>query len=378
MIGAVLNLGSFFLDIAKQIYPDSKDIGAAADVAGKVRHSYNVVSTSSVHKSANRAVIAPLVGVEASLLHQEYMQDVMGVVMLRDIVATLTHLSMQSSVAVGVKMENLIGSISPNRGGMMSLSGCEALNDNLPNYRRDGNEDNDDAKSKNPSGQEYINVDSKSLNSVSEYTPLAVGKTVVATIVTEQGVKQDIPLTFRQIPVPTQQADMERIFSAVKQEDGFFIRLFMTKDTKELTWPEFLGGRDIIKDRFKIRNDDMSGFYKEAMRRETGNKLAALRSGTISMNTMANSFIMDKSTQNKLELSIGKRFRDYKSREQIFSATNANTIVVCDEDRGIFTFYTHGMDMVETYTRKDIAIKSKKDTGSNNLADLVKLLNGGM
>lgn len=367
MISTTLNLGSFLLDAASRLYPDSKDINSAADVAGKARQAYNVVSTTSVHASANRAIIAPLVGIEASLLHQEFMQDVMGVVMLRDIVATLTHLSMQSTVAMGVKVENVIGSISPNRGGFMSLAGCEALNDNIPAP----------AASANPSGQDLVQVGGKTMPDLNEYTPLAVGKTVVATIVTEAGTKLEFPLTFRQIPVPQKPDELQRVFSAVKQEEGTFIRLLMAK-TGEITYPEFLSGKDLVRERFRIKNEDMSGFYKEALRRETGNKLTALRTGVLSMNTMANSFIVSKDTMNQIELKLGKRLRDEKSREQIFSATNANTIVVCDEDRGIFTFYTHGQTMVEIYTRKDIALKSKKDTGSNSLADLVKLLNGGV
>lgn len=366
MIGSVLNLGSFLLDAARQLYPDSKDIGSAADMAGKARQAYNVVSTTSVHASANRAIIAPMVGIEAGLIHQEYMSDVMGVIMLRDIVAVLSHLAMQSTVGVGVKVENVIGSINPNRGGMMALAGCENLDDNIP-----------DPANKKATGTEYVTINGKAVAEASEYTPLAVGKTVQATVVTDAGKEINFPLTFRQIPVPQQPADMQRVFTAAKQEDGFLIRLMMLK-TGEITFPQFLGGKDLVKERFKIKNEDMSGFYRESLKRETGNKLAAARTGVVSMNTMANSFVMSKDMQNQIELQTGRRFRDDKGREQIFSATNANTIVVCDEDRGMFTFYTHGQSMVETYTRKDIAIKSKKDTGSNSLADLVKLLNGGM
>lgn len=362
----VLGLGSFLLDAARMLHPDSKDIGAAADMAGKARQAYNVVSTTSVHASANRAIIAPLVGIEAGLIHQEFMADVIGVIMLRDIVAVVSHLAMQSTVSVGVKVENVIGSINPNRGGMMALAGCENLNDNIP----------DPANKKNL-GTEYVTVGGKAVAEASEYTPLAVGKTVQATIVTDAGKEISFPLTFRQIPIPQQNADMLRVFSAAKQEDGALIRLMMAR-ASEISFPDFFTGKDLVKERFKIKNEDMSGFYKEALKRETGNKLTAIRTGVLSMNTMANSFVMSKDMQNQIELQTGRRFRDEASRNQIFSATNANTIVVCDEDRGMFTFYTHGQRMVETYTRKDIAIKSKKDTGSNSLADLVKLLNGGM
>jgi len=368
MIGNVLGLGSYLLDIAGKFYPDSKDINSAAKVAGQVQRSYNVVSTTSVHQSANRAIIAPMVGVEQSLLHQEFMADLMQIIMLRDVVATLTHLALEGTVAMGVQIKDVIGSINPNRAGMMALMGCEAFDNNIPNGPKP-----DD---KTPE-QAFVQIGGKSMPDLNEYTPLAVGKVVNATLTTERGTKIDFPLTFRQIPVPMSVKDLKRTFSAAKIEEGFFARLTMAK-TGEITYPEFLSGKDIIKERFNIKNEEMSGYYKEALRRETGNKLTAVRTGVVSFNSMANSFIMSQESATQLELDIGKRFRDPKSREGIFKAVVANTIVVCNEDRGIYTFYTHGSDMPEVYTRKDIAVKSKKDSGSNTLADLVKLLNGGM
>lgn len=363
MLGAVINLGSFFLDIAKQLYPESKDITSAAKVAGQVRHSYNVVSTTSVHRSAAQALIAPMVCIENSLVQQEFMPDLMQIVSLRDIVATLTHISLQNSVSTGVKVENLLGSINPNRSGMLSLAGCEALDTGIK-------------KDQTPPA-DYVQVNGKGIVDLQEYGPLAVGKTVMATVNNEVGGKVEFPLTFRQIPMPVPFSELKLVFSAAKAEDGPRARWMMVK-TREITGPEFLSGKDIIKQRFRIQNEEMAGYYKEAQRRETNNRLQAVRTGVISMNTMANTFIISQDAANQLELEIGKRFANDRSREEIFKSVKANTIVICNEDRGVFTFYTSGSDIPEIYTRSQIATKSKKDTGSNNLADLVKLLNGGM
>lgn len=363
MIGSVLNLGSFLLDFASKIYPDSKEIGSAADVAERAKRSYNVVSTTSVTQSANRAIIAPMCGIEAPLLHQEFMSDLMQIVMLRDVVATLTHLALQNSAGMGVKVQDIIGTISPNRGGMLSIMGAEALNDNIKG------EDEDKTN--------FVQVGGKTFPDLHEFAPLAIGKVVNATIYGENGTKIEFPLTFRQIPMPMKAADLTTTFQAARIEDGFKARILMMK-TGELTSPEFCSGFDIVKEKFRLRNEEMSGYYKEALARETGNRMASIRTGLVSFNSMANTFILSKDTANQLELEIGKRFDDPKSREKIFAAVKANTIVVCNEDRGIFTFYTHGSNMAETYTRKDLQNKSKKDTGSNTLADLVKLLNGGV
>lgn len=385
MIGTVLNAGSFFLDIAKQLYPESADIGAAAKVTDRAKHSYNVVSTTSVHRSASRAILTPMVVIDRGLLHQEYMQDLIQIITLRDIVATLTHLALVSPAGVGVRVENIIGSISPNRGGLMSmLAGLEALDTNIrpvaANYVT-GNEaggapGTDDPKNA-VSKEDKVTVNGKTYTDMMEYTPLAVGKVVNATIYTEGDKPREIPLTFRQIPVPAGADDLRQMFQAAKAEDGLKMR-WMMRRTGEITNPEWFNGTDIVKARFKAKTGDSTGYYKEAMKRDTKNMLEAVRTGVLSMNSMANSIVLGSDEATQLEFTMGRKFSDPTSRQKIFESLSANTIVICNDDRGVFTFYTDGQSMPEVYTRRDLAVKSKKEGSTNTLADLVKLLNGGM
>ena len=366
MITQVLNVGSFFLDIARQLYPESADIGAAAKVTDRVKHSYNVISTNSVQRSAGRLVMAPMVAIDKALLHQEYMSDLITVVSLRDITATLGHLALQNSMGVGIRVENLIGSINPNRGGMLSLiSGLEALDNNIR-----------PAPAKDEGKEGQVTVGSKTYTDLMEYTPLAVGKVVNATLFGENGLKVEVPLTFRQIPVPVGDEDMRRIFSAAKAEDGLKMR-WMMKKTGEITNPEWFNGTDIVKQKFKIKNSDSSGYYKEAMQRDTNNTLEAIRTGIISMNSMANTIILSLEESIQIELQIGRKFSDPSARQKISESVAANTIVICDDDRGIYTFYTDGQAMPERYTRRDLAVRAKKEGSANTLDELVKLLNGG-
>lgn len=372
MIGPVLNIGSFFLDVAKQLYPESSDIGAAAKVTDRAKHAYNVVTTHSVHRSAGRTVLAPMVIVDKALLHQEYMGDLMTVLNLRDIVATLTHLALQNATGVGVRVENLVGSINPNRAGMLSLmAGLEALDTNI---RVAGTEANEAPAEKQVN---YVQVGSKAIPDAMEYAPLAVGRVVNATIFGENGQKIELPMTFRQIPIPMDDAGLRRLFDVAKNDDTLQMRWLM-KRTGEITPPQWFDGGDIVKARFKAKNEDATGYYKEAMKRDTNNALEAVRTGILSANSMANSIILSQSEATQIELSIGKKFTNPTARQAIFEKLSANTIVVCDDDRGIYNFYTDGQSMPESYTRRDLAVKSKKEGSANTLQDLVKLLNGGM
>lgn len=377
MIGPALNIASFFLDITKQLYPESSDISAAATVTDRAKHAYNVVSTQSVHRSAARGIVAPMVVVDKALLHQEYMQDLMAIINLRDIVATLTHLSLQNSVSVGVKVENIIGSINPNRAGMLSLmAGIESVDTNIKPDTKD-DKSGEKKKGDDDDKSNYVSVGGKTYPDLMEYAPLAVGRVVNATIFGENGTKIDFPMTFRQIPVPVSDVEMRKLFAVAKGDDGLKMRWLMRR-TGEITNPEWFTGSDIVRERFKAKHGDMSGYYREAMKRDTGNKLEAIRTGILSVNSMANTIIMssDEAVQN--ELAIGKKFSDPVARQQIFEKLSANTIVVCNDDRGIYTFYTDGQTMPESYTRRDLAVKSKKEGSANTLNDLVKLLNGGM
>ena len=251
MIATTLNLGSMLLGLAARLNPQNDDIGAVVDATTKARQAYNVINTRSVHESAGRAIIAPMVVIEASSIHQEYMNELIQIVNLRDIVATLTHISMETAGAMGVKIENLIGSINPKRAGLMALAGIEAFDTNIKTKEQKEEEE----KKYVPS----VQVNGKNMPDLSEYTPLAVGRVVVATLPTASGKDIDFPLTFRQIPVPINTSDLTRIFSASKKEDGLAARFIMATETKEITIPDLLSGKDIIKERFKIANEDISG-----------------------------------------------------------------------------------------------------------------------
>lgn len=376
MIGTAINLGKLLLDVATMVMPGDKEVKDAKRVMDVASRSYNVINTTSVSQSANQAVIAPLVVIEEAIMHADYMDDVMQIVMLRDITATLTHLALENSTGMGVKIKDIIGSINPNRAGMMALAGCEDLYDGPLSTARKSKEA---ASVRNPETkfQNTVVVGGKEMPDLKEYVPLAIGRVVNATVYGENNTKIDFPLTFRQIPVPATARDLSLIFSAAKITDGFLARLLMAK-SGEITYPELLTGKDIVKEKFRIRNEEMSGYYKEATKREAGNRVEAVRTGVVSFNTLANTFIISSDTANQLELQMGRRFDNPRARRDIFKAVKANTIVVCNEDRGVFTFYTHGDDMAMPYTRKAIAMKASKDTGGGSLADLVKLLNGGM
>ena len=285
-----------------------------------------------------------MIVIEQDLIHQEYMTDLMTIIQLRDVLAIMIHLANQGRVD-GIKIGSLIDSINPNRAGMMAYSGLESFGGSniLPPVAGTEAQQNDDKKPQaNLEG--VVNIDGKDFAELREYMPLAVGRVVNAE--TQIGaVKVKTPFIFRATPIITATKNIETTFEAAKPEEGFFGRIDMMKN-EEITPAELLTGDDIIREKFRIRHAELSGYYEEANARAARNRMATLRTGTLSLNTQANCFVISADTARQIELNLGLRFDNPNARAKIFSKVYANTIVVVNERRAVFTFYVEGTSIV--------------------------------
>lgn len=364
---------------------NSEAVSSAVDSASKHgKAAYDTSKGNSIVAARQKTMIRPLVVVEQSVVHQDYATDLMTIIQLRDIQATLTHLRMQGTIA-GVQIDKYIDPIRPTRnmgrrlgsfGGLESFGGTDIMKPVEGDV--DGQEalNNKDDK-QTPDG---VAIDSKAVQTVlSEYTPLALGRTVDAQI-TVDNKTITFPLTFRQIPVPMSPKDLERVFDHAKGEDTWQTR-FDKLEVGMITTPELLTGRDIIKEKFRIRLDDLkanTNYINDSIANQRSHVMKALATGEMSMNNMANTFVMTDTTARQIELVTGKRFDNASQRESLWKGLKANTVVICNESRGLFTFYTMGLKLPEQYTRNDIKQKAAKESSVGSLTDIMKLLNGGM
>lgn len=375
MIGSIIGVSRLLLDTAKMIFPENGEVAAASNVADKAGNTYNLLTKHSVVQSGNRTLVSPIVGIDKTILHANYMQAVMQVVMARDMHAVLAHISIKNAERMGIKIDEIIGGVQPRRAGLVSLAGCEAMNGNGPNPNKfKGGKDGSEAPEMGSDG-DTVTIGGKSYSEIAEFTPLAIGRVVVATAHGPNGGKVELPLTFREIPMPMMPAQILNVFSAAKPEDGFFARLAMW-GAGEITGPQFFSGSDINKDKFNTKNKDNTGYFEEMAKRERINKAQAIRTGVVSMNTMANTFIMSSDTAKQIELTIGKRFSNGRNLDAIFRAVDASRIVICDERNGVFEFITNGDSLIETYTLKELEAKGKKSDSADSLESLARILAG--
>lgn len=377
MLGGPLEWASMLIAVATRFAKSDEDREELKDA----KHALNVLGfvsgdreSNSVQRSAARTLISPMVLFEDSLMHQDYMVDLMTIINLRDIRDALTHLSLEGTVG-SVKVANLIDKINPNRAsGFNALIGCEAYN-NESGSLFDKAVKNVERKRENAQKEkesERLTVDTNDMKDAKEYVPLALGRIVKASSMID-GKEVSFILTFRQIPIPAPSKEIERMFMGAKKGEDWKVRI---KDYKAggITRPELLKGTDVIKREFSIRNNDLSGYYREASKREILNARKAITSGYSSMNDLANTIIISKDTADNIELELGMRFNSPKIKV-IRRYMNANTIVVVNDERAVVEFFTIGDSIPVKYTFQQIKTKSnKEDAGS--LEAIVKLLNG--
>lgn len=375
MLGSFIGISRLLLDTAKMIFPENEEIGAAARTADKAGNTYNLLTQHSINEQANRTLVAPILGIDKTILHASYTSTVMQVCMTRDIHAVLNHIAIKNASAMGIKIDEIIGGVQPRRAGLVSLQGCEAITQNGPNPNKPG-KSNASETSTADSDDTIVSINGKSYSELTEYSPLAIGRVVVATITGPTGAKLELPLTFRETPMPMSAAQLQNVFSAAKPEEGFFARLSMWLDTSEISGAEFFSGSDINKEKFRVRNEDMTGYFEEMARRDRVNKAQAIRTGVVSMNTMANTFIMSSDTMKQIELQIGRSFLRTSHMGQIFKAVKASRIVICDDRNSVFHFITNGDDIIETFTLKELESKAKKADSADTLEALTRLLAG--
>lgn len=374
MIQTVIGLSRLLLDSAKMMFPNDADINAAANVAEKAGYTYNILTNTSSVKMANRTLVSPIVAIDKAILHSSYLDTVMRVVASLDIQSVLTHIKIENAIAMGIKIDEMIGSVQPRRAGLASLQGCEAYLQKGPGAKNNAVAAPTGAAN-DPNAQQQVVINGKSYDFITEFTALAVGKVVNVTVTGAGDAKFDIPLIFRETPMPMAASQLLNVFKAARAEEGFFARLDMLQ-AKEITPAEFLTGKDIVKEKFNIRNDDMTGYYEEMNARDRANKAAALRTGVMSMNTMANTFIISSDTARQIELMIGRKFTNNSNLPAIFKAVNAARIVICNERDGMFRICTNGDFIVQEWTLKQLELTAKKSDGADSLEKLTQILMG--
>lgn len=372
MVGQLLGWGSAFLSLVTTLSDGDKDIKDAKKTLDMAGRAYNVLNTSSVSVSAGRAIVSPITLFESNLMHQEFMTDLLTIVNMRDIRDALIHINFQSTIG-GVKIGSLVDSINPNRtSGFLCYQGVEAFYAPPNSVANTTKKEDKNSKNKDEKGDPVVTISGKQYADLSEYEPLAIGRTVDATV-SYDGKPASFPITFRQIPIPAPTNNIKLVFEAAKNGEPWKARVKSAR-FGEITVPELLTGVDEIKRRFRILDNDTSGYIKEVNDRATRSILESIKTGIVSVNEIANTIIITNDTANAIESEIGIKFGSSRM-DQIRKHVKANTIVVVNQDHGVFIFYSLSSNMPEKYTYDQIKTKVKKEnTGS--LDSLIKLLNG--
>lgn len=378
MIGTILSLGQSILGVTSQLTQgkDQKIQDALATV-NTTKGLYDSMTTNSLNKLTNTTLVNPIVVVESSLRHEDYMIDLMNVIQLMDIRNILNYFTVTSTVD-GVRLSDLISPVATNRLGLESfnktdiidaITGLESLKEAKGGFstKVHGLEDREDK----PQELKFANAD----NTVEEFPPLAVGRTIMAETIRENGTRIKFPLTFKITPVTASTPELLKIFQATSIQTGYKVRRLMLK-SGEITTPEWFSGSDIVKAKFRARDKEYTNYISEMDSKATKSAITFAKTGVFNLNTEANTFIMTSQTLRQLEVLNGFKMNNNSSRNKVFKTVLATRIIIVDQDRGTFTFYYNGINNVDTFTSADLKSKSNKSSGAETIEQLVKLING--
>lgn len=369
-VGYVIGLAGLVTRIASNLTnKKDDDIEAARSVVDTLQSMYGSVSTTSAAQSASKVLIAPVVLFEDTLMHHEQINNIMIMINLRDVLNVTTHFKLKPKFG-NISVGELVGEVNPNRvSGMMALSSSSGLEAyDAPKLKVESNTSENKDSSKDP----VFCINNKKTIDLKEVPNLVVGRVIDVTI--SNGVETvDIPLIFRQTPLPVPAEGIKVMFGNVKNEDGWKARVLMKK-SGEITNPDLMGGDDIIKREFKTLTSDIGAYYKESNDRFTRNTIEGFRTGIHSMNKIANSIIISQDTARDIETKYGFTFGGSRMGD-IRKVVKANNIVIIDDGASTVTLYSLSGAMAETFTFKMLENMVKKEQ-SVDYKGLLQLFNG--
>lgn len=204
---------------------------------------------------------------------------------------------------------------------------------------------------------------------VTDVTPLSVGKLYEIQF-KEQGetltAKVAIRLIARMVPSST----ITHISTLNSRGKTSMVERFHGVRSGELEFiNDFILCNDLIDAHRKAMITDKSGVYKEIINRRNKSLLAGLLERNPSVAVASNLAIIDSTTLEQIEATMGGSFKNSKIRDTVFETTSLMILAVVDRGYDRVRFYHRGID---GFT--DLSIREIKTTrgDGDQVSDIMK------
>lgn len=345
-----------------------------ADVGGELNKYNSIMNNSrSLIGVSQAARVEPLTLVDSTLVHLDYMPDVLQTLQSQFTGFWLQALAMLTDLN-GVNVARILDPINPSRdpdyveftksikrrAGMETFTHMcvEAYKWALPTAgQRFLSAEADDNKS---TGQA---VSDSAVKEVKDAANLAVGK-LINVKVKNNGEEATVPVAIRLMVVEMDPTSLTALVGDKSQNDSFKNRVFDWRAGRLSFISDLVLCNDLIKERKRMLTKDKEGVYSEVRRRQQQHKKAGMLSGRASAAEASNLYVISKNSIDNLAMQFGYDIDNFSHREKIFENTAAMIIAVVDPDYERVTFYHNGLRQSSSLGIRDIKV-ANKGTGPN-------------
>jgi hypothetical protein len=207
-----------------------------------------------------------------------------------------------------------------------------------------------------------------------ELSNLSIGKLVNVEIVSGDK-KATIPISIRLLANQITTDGMIHILTAGNKEVSFGERWHQWKSGQIEFLKDLVLCQDLIDEHKKHLMDDKDGLYDAILRRRASNKVSGVLTGNFSVATASNLCVLSSNTATQVELSNNMAFKNFASRQKIFESTYMMIMAVIDKDWDRVTFYHRGIPEATTLSARDLKAVNK-NTGPD-IKDILTAFRAG-
>lgn len=201
-----------------------------------------------------------------------------------------------------------------------------------------------------------------------ELADLSVGK-VINVEITDGQNRATIPIAIRLMASSIPSDGVVHILGAGSEDTSVKARWHDWRSGRLKFWRDLVFCTDLIDSHRKNLMRDESGILSNMLRRSRGNALSAILSANPSVSTASNLAVISSVTAEELEMKMGGKLKDFKTREKIFDKTYMMIMAVLDESWGRVTFYYRGIN-----GRTEVSVSDLKAAQKNNGPDVAEIL----
>ena len=352
---------------AKKIYNTISDVFAASNA-----------DSSSLTDIASVGVMSPIVVVDQSIVHSEYMHDILQT--MQNLYAGYVCLAFSYFGDVGgVRIADTLGRFNPNRTsgswmkdqlktGMESLDltmAQEAYKHRLPTRQNKvayALEKEDVTMKLGKSDIEFNSSDN-----------MVAGKTYNVSIKQNKECVT-VPIMVRLDIQPLSNKPLTFLLSGNGKEVTFSERYHDWR-SGAIRFKDMIFLTDLIDDYKKALINDKTGVLSEIQRRANESKKASLVSGKNSLATASNMAIIGPEVQEEVENAISMKISSSRARKMIFDKSYLLSLAVVDPETERVTFYFRDKEMGTDVSFKEL--KSSNKGAGPDVVSIMKALMGG-